>query len=154
MTARETTSRSPRMHRHRAALLLAAIVPICLSGAAQACEKYGPVALTGTLSSLRVSGPPGYGQTPRTDAVETIAILQMSPPLCVDADPADLEAVAEANIATVQLVGPVRGDLTGTNVTVTGTLVHASSPDHRTSVIVRISGMEQILTPVETISWP
>jgi hypothetical protein len=78
MTARETNAPSARKHRRRAALLLAAILPICLSGAAQACEKYGPVALTGTLSSLRVSGPPGYGKTPKTDAVETIAILQMS----------------------------------------------------------------------------
>jgi len=154
MTARETNAPSARKHRRRAALLLAAVLPICLSGAAQACEKYGPVALTGTLSSLRVSGPPGYGKTPKTDAVETIAILQMSPPLCVDADPADPGAAAEANVGAVQLVGPVRGDLTGTNVTVTGTLVHASGPDHRTPVIVMMSRMEQMLTPVETITQP
>ena len=151
MTARETTAPVARRHRRRAAFLLAAVLPICLPGAAQACEKYGPVALTGTLSSLRVSGPPGYGQSPKTDAIETIAILQMSPALCVDADPA---GAAQANVATVQLVGPVRGDLTGTNVTVSGMLVHASSPDHRTPVIVQVSGMEQMLTPVETITRP
>jgi hypothetical protein len=44
--------------------------------------------------------------------------------------------------------------LTGTNVTVSGLLLHASSPDHRTPVIVQVSGMEQMLTPVETITRP
>lgn len=154
---RNTVKTAPR--RLLALAAAAAIAPLCLSGAAsaqQACQKYGPapVALTGMVSSLQVSGPPGYGATPKTDAIIQVPILQLSPPICVDADPANPANMAEGNVNSVQLMfqqgGPqFRAELTGTSFMVSGTLVHASSPEHISPVVLMVSDMEQVLAPVE-----
>lgn len=145
--------------RLQAFAVAATIVATYLSGTAsaqQACQKYGPapVALTGMVNSLQASGPPGYGATPKTDAIIQVPILQLSPPICVDADPANPANAAERNINSVQLIfqpgGPqFRAELAGTSFVVSGTLVHASAPEHITPVLLMVGDMKQVLAPVE-----
>jgi hypothetical protein len=128
-----------------------------LAGAAsaqRACLDYGPspVALTGMVSSLQASGPPGYGKTPETDAVVQVAILQMTPPACVAADPADPARRALQDVNTIQLVfqpqGPqFRAEMTGTSFMVAGTLLPPAGPQHITPVVLVVDRMEQVLAP-------
>ncbi|MEN3952150.1 hypothetical protein [Iodidimonas sp. SYSU 1G8] len=140
-------------------LLFAAATAGCLglAGAASAqgdCLAYGPspVALTGMVSSLQASGPPGYGKTPETDAVVQVPILQMTPPACVAADTADPARVALQDVNTIQLVfqpqGPrFRAEMTGTSFMVAGTLVPPAGPQHITPVVLVVDRMEQVLAP-------
>jgi hypothetical protein len=144
--------------RTRARLFLAAAAPLWLAApaAAETCHHYGPepVALSGMVSSLQVSGPPGYGATPKTDAVVQVPILQISPPICVAADPAAAAGTAEAGLNAVQLVFPpsgpqFRAELTGTSFVVSGTLERASGPDQVTPVVLRVTDLQQVLAPVD-----
>jgi hypothetical protein len=132
----------------------AALAPLALAGPAAAqqnCPKMGaPVALTGMVSSLQASGPPGYGQTPKTDSVVQVPILQMSPPLCVAA-----AGSAQQSVNAVQLVFQPQGpqfqtEMTGTSFMVSGTLAPAQGPQHITPVVLMVQNMEQVMTPVET----
>jgi hypothetical protein len=158
MTKKPDTT-APR--RLLALAVAATIAPLCLSGVAsaqQSCQKYGPapVALTGMVNSLQASGPPGYGATPKTDSIVQVPILQLSPAICVDADPANPANTAEQNVNSVQLVfrpgGPqFRPELTGTSFVVSGTLVHASDPQHVSPVVLMVSDMHQVLAPVEQV---
>lgn len=133
--------------------------PLFLATAAPAgpaCHNYGPapVALTGMVTSLQVSGPPGYGATPKTDAIVQVPILQLSPAICVDADPSNPDNTAEQNVNSVQLMfqpgGPqFRAELTGTSFVVSGTLAHGSGPEHISPVVLTVTDMQQVLAPVE-----
>jgi hypothetical protein len=136
---------------HRVALA-AALVPAWLSLAApaQACEQYGPrpVALTGMLTSLQASGPPGYGANPRTDSVEQVPLLQLDPPLCVDGGAG---GPAVASLDTVQVVAPPSAppfapSLFGTKVVVSGTLMPAAGPQHRTQVVIQAREVRPLLS--------
>ena len=138
------------------------LAPLSLSGAAsaqQTCQKYGPapVALTGMVTSLLASGPPGYGATPKTDAIIQVPILQLSPAICVDADPANPDNTAEQNVNSVQLMfgqgGPqFRAELTGTSFVVSGPLVHGSGPGHISPMVLMVTDMQQVLAPADPAS--
>ncbi|MGE0665411.1 MAG: hypothetical protein AB7O49_02535 [Sphingomonadales bacterium] len=134
--------------------LAATLIPLAVSGAAQAqqnCRQIGaePVALTGMVSSLQASGPPGYGQTPKEDAIIQVPIMQLSPPLCVDGA-AD---GGQQNLNSIQLVfqqgGPqFQTEMTGTSFMASGTLAPAQGPEHLTPVVLMVENIEQVMDPV------
>ncbi|MBI1179053.1 MAG: hypothetical protein GC201_00745 [Alphaproteobacteria bacterium] len=138
----------------RAALAAAALLSLSAAAPAVAdgCASYGPPAegFVGMLSALQMSGPPGYGKTPDIDTVETVPVLQLSPPICVAPKPGGAPGdVAEQSVDTVELAAapgaPIPKDLFGTKVMVKGTLSHASGPDHPTAVVLRVIGVRQVL---------
>lgn len=131
-------------------------LPFALGGAAwaqQDCKPVGsaPVALTGMISSLQASGPPGYGQTPREDSVIQVPIIQLNPALCVSGAAG---GPGEQTLNSVQLVFPQGGpqfqtQMTGTSFMVSGTLEPAQGPEHLTPVVLMVQHIEQVMAPVD-----
>ncbi len=123
-------------------------------GAAYAwsCEKYAPnvVNLTGTLLTVTAYGPPNYGENPATDSLETVPVLRLDRPICVDEDPLDGGvSPPERDIVAIQLVyssatAKFRRDLVGRHVSVSGTLFHAISGHHRTDVLMSVTKQKDV----------
>ncbi|MEN3975461.1 hypothetical protein [Emcibacter sp. SYSU 3D8] len=160
---RRLIAANPRRSARAAAAAASLVLGLsCTAALAEpACLTYGPapVALTGMVNSLQVSGPPGYGATPKTDAIVQVPILQLSPAICVDGDPANPANTPEQNLNSVQLVfqpgGPqFRAELAGTSFVVSGTLAHASGPEHITPVVLMVGDIKQVLAPVEQTPAP
>ncbi|MCQ8115936.1 DUF4431 domain-containing protein [Methylomonas rosea] len=113
---------------------------------ANSCLHYGenPVMLAGTLEIQSFYGPPNYGETPRLDANETQAILRLSAPICVEANPA-LYAEKEQHQTQVTVV-PLKNenlkDYDGKQTRVKGRLFHAVTGHHHTAVLVEIERIE------------
>jgi hypothetical protein len=140
-------SAKPRNPSRPAALALAVIaLGVSIPAAARDCARIGPPeGFDGMLNALQMPGPPGYGQTPGQDTEESVPVLVFEPPLCV-ADEAG--TVVEQQLETIQLLDPggkARDGLMGTRVMVTGVLEQASTPAHRTSVVLRVIDVKQIL---------
>lgn len=99
------------------------------------------VTLTGKLVYRTFYGPPGYGESPKTDSRETQPILILDSPVDVIASQYDS---AERGVKLVTLVvmdfkaNPVR-PLLGTRVKVEGTLFHAITGHHHTKVLMTVS---------------
>ena len=113
---------------------------------AASCLHYDgePLTLTGTMSLQTFYGPPNYGESPDTDSRETQAILVLSKPICVDAQPNDWDA-AEKGQLRVTLVPPAGVDFRrykGKKVTLSGTLFHAQTGHHRTPVLMQVQAIE------------
>ena len=141
-------SATPRNPSRPAALVLAAMIVLSVSvpAAARDCARIGPPeGFDGMLNALQMPGPPGYGETPGQDTEESVPVLAFEPPLCV-ADEAG--TVVEQRIETIQLLDPegkARPGLMGTRVMVIGVLEPASTPAHRTPVVLRVVDVKQIL---------
>src|SRR6478736_2094703 len=73
----------------------------------QPTYKFEPAVstLTGTLKAEVFYGPPGYGETPKTDKKETAYILHLTKPITVIADPADEVGLNRTtkNVTKIQL---------------------------------------------------
>lgn len=83
--------------------------PTLSAGAAfaQSCEKYDPevVEVTGTLFTHTAYGPPNYGEDPDIDSLETVPVLRLDDPICVDEAPGDGGASpTERDVKSIQLV--------------------------------------------------
>jgi hypothetical protein len=142
------SSALPRSAARPAALAIAALIALGVSmpAAARDCARIGPAqGFDGMLNALQMPGPPGYGETPGQDTEESVPVVAFEPPLCVaDSD----GAVVEPQIETIQLLDPegkARSGLMGTRVMVTGVLERASTPAHRTPVVLRVVDVKQIL---------
>lgn len=133
----------------------AAIVALCSlpAGASSRgdCLSYETdgVTLLGTVVRKTFPGPPNFESVEKGDAPEEAWILHLSKPICVDADPENEMDVAERDVTDVQLA--LDGDLfskietlKGGRVLLTGTLFHAHTGHHRTSVLMSVSDVKAV----------
>jgi hypothetical protein len=88
-------------------------------------------------------GPPNFGEDPVHDAKETYWRLDLKEPICVKgddpkADTPDIEAASGVrHLQIVYLNGyPKGGGWVGRRVIVTGTLSHAITGHHHTTVLI------------------
>jgi len=122
------------------ALTLALTVASCAM--ADECLRYEPdeITLVGTLTNRTYPGPPNYEDISRGDAPESVLILELSDPICVEADLSnELNTDAHANVRAVQIISRRRSSdsLLGRQVKATGTLFQAISGHHRTPVVLQ-----------------
>lgn len=132
--------------RLRVAIAFAWLCAVSFSSIAAPCLGYeGPVSLTGKVVVKTFFGPPNYGENPETDALETQGILILAKPVCVDEDRSGHNE-AEKGQSEVTLVPP-RGvslnKFAAKQVTVRGSLFHANSPHHRTSILMQVTRIEE-----------
>jgi hypothetical protein len=125
-------------------LLIALLCTTALSVQAQRKQvHYEPekVALTGKVVLRTFYGPPGYGESPKTDSRESQYILLLDRSIDVLGSP-DFEA--EHGVKQITLVvfdfksTPVRPWL-HKRVTIEGKLFHAISGHHHTRVLIEVS---------------
>lgn len=125
-----------------AALVVTALCTVPLSSKATQCLHYEgePVTLTGQVILQTFYGPPNYGENPDTDSRETQAILVLSKPICVSANPGsyDDEEKDQLKVTLVPPSGVNLGAYAGKKATFQGTLFHANTGHHRTPVLMQV----------------
>ena len=128
----------------RLSALAVAMLP-SLALAAPACLPYGPVPVTlhGTVQRVKAYGPPGFGETPRQDSREDFDGLKLDQPLCTIADARGTQD-AEANIPLLQMLFDQGHPALrpGQRIVVTGTLFHADTGHHHTSVLIEVASLQ------------
>ena len=125
-------------------LAIAAGMLPSLALGAPTCLLYGPAVVTlhGTVQHVKAYGPPGFGETPKLDAREDFDGLMVDQPVCTIADARGAQD-AEANIPLLQMLfyqgHPALRP--GQRITVTGTLFHADTGHHHTSVLIEVKSL-------------
>jgi hypothetical protein len=116
------------------------------STSAARCLAYEPtpVALEGKLTSRLVPGPPGYVSVARGDHPETIYILVLDAPVCVNGSPSNpMNSKSHARVTEVQLVdrgfSPAR--YLDKRVRVSGSFFGAHTRHHRTPIVLNVKGI-------------
>jgi len=114
--------------------------------AADRCLSYEPaqVQLSGKVSKKEAFGPPGYGDDPAHDSRETYLVLALTAPICVTGDPkSPINNESESDVRELQLVYPPGQSLNPAwldhNISVSGTLFHATTGHHRTKVLIQVT---------------
>jgi hypothetical protein len=114
--------------------------------AADTCLSYEPakVQLSGKVSKKEAFGPPGYGEDPAHDSRENYLVLALPAPICVNGDPkSPINSESETDVREVQLVYPPGRSLQQAwldrNISVSGTLFHATTGHHRTKVLIQVT---------------
>jgi hypothetical protein len=109
--------------------LLAVLICLMASGRlAQGaeCLRYEPelVTLAGALKLKVFPGPPNYSSFESGDQPETVWMLTLADPICINAIPGDAWSVGQAGVKTIQVVprAPFSLALNGKAVVVEGTL--------------------------------
>jgi hypothetical protein len=103
------------------------------------------VKLTGTLIRQTFPGPPNYESVRKGDRAETVWLLVLASPVCVDVDKGDPELnPAKSGVSRIQLevgagVYKKYKGLVGTRVVATGTLFAEISGHHHTPVLLTVS---------------
>ena len=129
-------------------LLVGALHLVALPASA-ASLRYEPavVELSGTVTLEEHFGPPGFGEDPKTDAVELIAVLVPDAPVSVEGDRAG-EGFNETTYTDVRRLQLVRGytdppfsPYAGKHVVVSGTLYEGFTGHHHTDVLVRVESL-------------
>lgn len=129
------------------------VLPLLLGGFAAPAQERGWVSyypavveLKGTLRTRRYSGPPNYGENPKTDAKETILLLFLSQPVNVRGNPdpqAKFDRQSFQNVRRIQLVftKPWK-EFMGKTVRVRGTLFQAFTGHHHTDVLMDVQAIQ------------
>lgn len=128
---------------------IARTVPIIAEAAdpKSGCLSYGDpsVSLSGTVFTRIYFGPPGYGETPTSDAREYAILILLDAPVCAkaSANPGLDNNAYEGNIVLVQLAAvhvtlERLRDALGQRATVRGSLYHALTAHHRTPVVMDV----------------
>lgn len=123
---------------------------------ADGCLKYEPemVTLTGTVIVKRFPGPPEYSSIEAGDRTETVTIIKLDRPICVNADSASaVNTEAEEDVAEIQ-IGPLYHLLPGwpkqfkrlksKKAKVAGTLFHRHTGHHRTAILMDVKELDFI----------
>lgn len=119
----------------------------------QACLSYEPavVRLRGTITQKTFPGRPNYESVEKGDEPENEWILNVDMPLCTNKannDTSDPDHLSEANIGKLELVfmGHQNYDtyrlMLGKTVDVTGSLFHAYTAHHHTTILLQVQDME------------
>jgi hypothetical protein len=126
----------------RLILIAAVLGSLSSATAGSACLRYEPevVTISGELLSRTFAGPPEYLDVKNGDRPETVLLLLLDEPLCVQASPRDeLNSESVGGVVLLQVLpGPSgnTGSFVGKHVAITGKLSHAISGHHRTDVLV------------------
>jgi hypothetical protein len=119
--------------------------------AEQRCVEYEPavVKLEGRIERGVFPGPPNYMSVENGDQKDVQWILHLSIPACVNGKRGDdLNSEPEADVSELQLVISKSSEwkrytpLLGRDVLVTGTLFHAHTAHHRTTVLLTVRRIE------------
>ena len=133
------------------ALLLGLICPFQTQTKAN-CLSYEPtiVKLAGKLTRETFPGPPNYASILKGDRPETVWILDLDNPVCVDEDKADPDLnSAKKEVQRLQLVfhdGAAYAkykELVSKRVTATGTLFGGHTAHHHTDVLLTVKSLEK-----------
>jgi hypothetical protein len=116
----------------------------------QACLSYEPavVRLRGTITPKTFPGRPNYESVEKGDEPENVWILNADIPLCTNKDSSDPNNLSEANIRELELVFLGNQDydtyrlMLGKTVDVTGSLFHAYTAHHHTTILLEVKDME------------
>ena len=114
------------------------------------CKTYEPtvVELTGKLVRKTFAGPPNYQDIHKGDAPETIWLLKLDSPICVDQDSSQPDLnTSQKNVRSVQLVLNNESherakSLSGQRVQVAGTLFAAITGHHHTPVLLTVTYLD------------
>lgn len=136
----------------RTLVFLLTLLPLVCSAQMQlaGCKSYEPsvVELSGRLVRKTFAGPPNYQDVHKGDAPETVWLLRLDSPICVDQDRAQPDInPAKKKIRRVQLVlgndGETRAkSLSGKRVQTAGTLFAAHTGHHHTPVLLKVSYLD------------
>lgn len=134
--------------KRRAGLLALAAGLLCHGGAGaqvRDCLRYEPedVSLAGTLQLQVFPGPPHYKSFETGDQPESVWMLALNPPACVDASPGDGVNVAMARVERVQIVprAPFSVAFNGKVAHVQGTLYHARGGHPHADILLRATSV-------------
>jgi hypothetical protein len=136
----------------RTVVFLLALLPLVCSAQMQiaGCKSYEPavVELSGKLVRKTFAGPPNYQDVHKGDAPETVWLLKLNSPICVDQDRAQPDInPAKKKVRSVQLVlgndGEARAkSLFGKRVQTAGTLFAAHTGHHHTPVLLTVTYLD------------
>jgi hypothetical protein len=134
--------------RMRASLLMLPLVLASLIATAADCARFEPAItqLQGKLILREYPGPPNYQSVAAGDTLERQWILELTSPLCVQADlKSEINAVSQADVREVQLVllgsSPSLTSHKNRLVQVSGTLFAAHTAHHRTPVLLTVQSV-------------
>lgn len=130
--------------------ILALALLLWCSSLEASCLGYEPLEakLGGTIVRKTFPGPPNYESVEAGDAPEVCWVLLLDSPACVEGAKGDEVNVSEGDLRDMQLVlskeqyGRYK-DMVGKKVVVTGTLFHAVTGHHFTTVLVTVTGIER-----------
>ncbi len=116
--------------------------------AGQACLKYEPeiVTLRGMVKRVVFPGRPNYESIKDGDEPELYWVLFLHEPICIQGDEKDYQnSGTEKGVKKIQLI--IRNydgyrHLLGKTVSVSGTLMHAITGHHHTTVLLTVSEMK------------
>jgi len=140
-----------RLLLRRAAFLLVFLPVLSVAQVEIAgCKSYEPalVSLHGILVRKTFAGPPNYRDIHKGDEPETVWLLKLESPICVDEDKLqpDLNP-SQRNVRKVQLVlnkehSERANVLLGKRVVASGTLFGAHTGHHHTSVLLTVTYLD------------
>jgi hypothetical protein len=129
--------------------LVAAILFVMPAGAAEktpfcapaSVERGNQIELSGTLYREPHFGPPGYGEHPRTDRKDRIAILRLDAPMRVNLPLTDFHEAGIITVKEVQIVPAKPGaldaaGLSGKHVVIKGQLFEPNGDDHVRDILI------------------
>ena len=129
----------------------------CMKGKSVVYDLDAPsVTLVGTLTVESHHGPPDYGETPETDAIERPYILVLDRPVTVVGDTAaaigadNPGTISRIKVSKVQLAGVLYCDptknLVGKRIQATGRLFPRHTGHHYTRILmdVDVNGVKEI----------
>jgi hypothetical protein len=127
---------------------LAAAIVLAMAGTrAQAsdCLRYEPedVTLAGTLQLQVYPGPPHYKAFDTGDQPESIWMLNLIRPVCIDATAGDAANIAAQRVERVQIVprSPFAVSFNGKVAHVQGTLFHAHGGHPHADILIRATNV-------------
>jgi hypothetical protein len=128
-----------------AALAVAVLAGAGAAARASDCLRYEPedVTLAGTLHLQVFPGPPHYKSFDTGDQPESVWMLALARPLCIDATPGDVANIAMQKVEQVQIVprAPFSVAYNGKVAHVQGTLFHAHGGHPHAEVLLRASNV-------------
>lgn len=131
---------------HQRLLLVISILALSANAFAGTCLQYGGdlVMLYGKVSTQTFYGPPGFGENPETDSIESQALLKLDSPICVDGgnDPFSQLESEQNEITLVPMEGTQLKQYVGRHVVAKGVLFHSFSGHHHTSVLIELQSID------------
>ncbi|AMB45482.1 hypothetical protein Y590_11235 [Methylobacterium sp. AMS5] len=124
------------------ALAVAVSSSAAMAGAAAApCYRYTErLTFSGTLAIKTYPGPPNYESVAQGDRPETVLVLLLPKPVCIEANKADASGLDEAvsGVRAVQLAATRKqlGVSSGQKVRVSGTVFAAHTGHHHTPIVM------------------
>jgi hypothetical protein len=114
------------------------------------CRSYQPevVSLHGKLLLKTFAGPPNYHDIRKGDEAQTVWLVRLDSPICVDRDKAEPDLnPSQKNVRSVQLVlnredGERAKALLGKRVVATGSLFGAHTGHDRTPVLLTVTYLD------------